>query len=412
MMRSMFSGVSGLKVHQTRMDVIGNNIANVNTVGYKSQRVTFSDVFSQTIQGASSANDETGRGGVNPMQVGLGVNVSSIDMLMTQGAAQRTDNPFDLMVNGDGFIVVGDANGTYFTRAGALRQDDEGNLVIPNGMKVQGWPSVYNEEKNEYVIQRQEVGNINLADPTIKNSSPTMTSKTQLSGNLCNTEKDAVNTSVTFYDSLGNPYTLQLKLTREKTTDADGKESVVPNKWNIEAADEITDPKGNKVAVTVDLSVKELEFNENGSLKTPGDKAFTIGFGGTGGTTSLTGTGSTISDINVDISGLTQYANDTNIDPKTLNGNMAGTLSGYSIGNDGIITATYDNGDRRPIAQVVVAEFDNTAGLEKEGDNLYISTTNSGDFDGIGKTGVFNTGVLEMYNVDLSAEITDMIINK
>ena len=216
----------------------------------------------------------------------------------------------------------------------------------------------------------------------------TMTSKTQLSGNLCNTEKDAVNTSVTFYDSLGNPYTLQLKLTREKTTDADGKESVVPNKWNIEAADEITDPKGNKVAVTVDLSVKELEFNENGSLKTPGDKAFTIGFGGTGGTTSLTGTGSTISDINVDISGLTQYANDTNIDPKTLNGNMAGTLSGYSIGNDGIITATYDNGDRRPIAQVVVAEFDNPAGLEKVGDNLYTSTTNSGDFDGIDRKSV------------------------
>ena len=131
MMRSMFSGVSGLKVHQTKMDVIGNNIANVNTVGYKAQRVTFNEVFSQTLQGASAANDDTGRGGVNAMQVGLGVNVSSIDMLMTQGATERTDNPFDLMINGSGFIVVGDSSGQYFTRNGALRVDDSGNLCIP-----------------------------------------------------------------------------------------------------------------------------------------------------------------------------------------------------------------------------------------------------------------------------------------
>ena len=136
MMRSMYSGVSGLRAHQTKMDVIGNNIANVNTLGYKSQRVTFNEIFSQTIQSASAASDETGRGGRNPMQVGLGVNVASIDVLMTQGAAQRTDNPFDLMIDGDGFIIVGDATGTYFTRAGALRQDDDGNLIIPNGMML------------------------------------------------------------------------------------------------------------------------------------------------------------------------------------------------------------------------------------------------------------------------------------
>lgn len=102
----------------------------------------------------------------------------------------------------------------------------------------------------------------------------------------------------------------------------------------------------------------------------------------------------------------------SDIDPKTLNGNTAGTLTGYSIGADGIITASYDNGDKRPIAQVVVAEFDNPAGLEKVGDNLYSATTNSGDFDGIGKAGVFNTGVLEMSNVDLSSEFTDMIITQ
>lgn len=409
MMRSMFSGVSGLKVHQTKMDVIGNNIANVNTVGYKSQRVTFSDVFSQTLQGASSASDDTGRGGLNPMQVGLGVNVSSIDMLMTQGAAQRTDNPFDLMINGDGFIVVGDADGQYFTRAGALRQDDEGNLVISNGMKVQGWPSVYNDQTNKYEISQQEVQPINLADPTIKNSNPSMTTKVQLAGNLCNTDTERI-TSVTFYDSVGNPYTLQLNFERATATN-NGVTTPVPNKWTVKPGTTIKDPAGHEIPVTVTIDNANLEFTPNGTLNTNA-KNLVIKFGGTGGSTTLAETGTVVSDIEVDISGLTQYATATDIDPKTLNGNTAGTLIGYSVGSDGIITASYDNGNKRPIAQVVIAEFDNPAGLEKVGDNLYSATTNSGEFDGVGKAGIFNTGVLEMSNVDLSSEFTDMIITQ
>ena len=417
MMRSMFSGVSGLKVHQTKMDVIGNNIANVNTVGYKSQRVNFSDVFSQTISGASSASDETGRGGVNAMQVGLGVNVSSIDMLMTQGAAQRTDNPFDLMINGDGFIVVKDETGKYFTRAGALRQDEDGNLVISNGMKVQGWLATYDTTKNEYVINSQEVQNINLADPTIKNSAPTTTTEAQLSGNLCNTDTSST-TSVSFYDSQGNYYTMNLTLTKNK----DENNNDLPNKWTITPTDQtindnvtittIKDDKGNKVQITgLELLNADIEFDESGKLISPEDKSFSIKFSTTGGTTTIS-TGSTVSDLTVDITGLTQYATTTNLDMKASNGNEAGTLSGYSIGSDGIITATYSNGDMRKIAQVVVAEFDNPTGLEKVGDNLYSMTSNSGEFDGIGSAGIFNTGVLEMSNVDLSSEFTDMIITQ
>lgn len=422
MMRSMFSGVSGLKVHQTRMDVIGNNIANVNTVGYKSQRVTFSDVFSQTISGASSANDETGRGGVNAMQVGLGVNVSSIDMLMTQGAAQRTDNPFDLMINGDGFIVVEDATGQYFTRAGALRQDDDGNLVISNGMKVQGWPATLDTTTNQYVINTQEVQDINLADPTIKSTSPTSTTKAQLSGNINNTSTSQT-TSISFYDSVGNYYTMNMNLERKKdaTTGA-----YVANEWTLSPANIsgtnviMSDAEGNSVEIPLtDLEIGgvagtattpptfDITFDTAGKLDTTQAQSFSISLSNTD-----TITGSTFSEIEVDISGLTQYATTPNLDSKAINGNAAGTLSGYSIGNDGIITATYSNGDIRKIAQVVVAEFDNPAGLEKVGDNLYSMTSNSGDFDGIGSAGVFNTGVLEMSNVDLSSEFTDMIITQ
>lgn len=417
MMRSMFSGVSGLKVHQTRMDVIGNNIANVNTVGYKSQRVTFSDVFSQTISGASSASDETGRGGVNAMQVGLGVNVSSIDMLMTQGAAQRTDNPFDLMINGDGFIVVGDATGQYFTRSGALRQDDDGNLVISNGMKVQGWLATYDTTNDQYIINSQEVQDINLADPTIKSSSPTLTSKAQLSGNINNIGTEAT-TSISFYDSVGNYYTMNMKFTRDPAK---------PNEWTLVPADTsdngaeayATDTNNQKVAFNADslftstgtgtgTGTLAVEFGENGKLATDQPINFKLMIANN----NVTDTGTTFSNITVDISGLTQYATKNNLDSKTSNGNAAGTLSGYSIGSDGIITATYSNGDIRKIAQVVLAEFDNPTGLEKVGDNLYSMTSNSGQFDGIGSAGVFNTGVLEMSNVDLSSEFTDMIITQ
>lgn len=429
MMRSMFSGVSGLKVHQTRMDVIGNNIANVNTVGYKSQRVTFSDVFSQTISGASSANDETGRGGMNAMQVGLGVNVSSIDMLMTQGSAQRTDNPFDLMINGDGFLVVGDASGKYFTRAGAIRQDADGNLVIANGMKVLGWngPAVPNPITGKNEIPRGEVQEINLAKGENASVKPLATTEITLSGNISSTD-EKVQTSFSFYDSLGNYYSMPITLTKNP---ADGKWAItVPtveiydDKGQVQGAPVpvITDQNGNKYEIEVpQFNTTDLEFDQLGKLVAPTDPIeFKVvlkdGVIVKPGDTPPTKPNSNISDANglslkVDVSTITQYSVKTNLDPKS-NGYAAGTLSGYSIGSDGIITATYTNGEMRPIAQIPLAQFDNPAGLEKVGDNLYAKTNNSGEFDGIGSAGIFNTGVLEMSNVDLSSEFTDMIVTQ
>ena len=275
MMRSMFSGVSGLRVHQTRMDVIGNNIANVNTVGYKSQRVTFSDVFSQTISSATGASDATGRGGINAMQVGLGVGVSSIDMLMTQGAAQRTDNPFDVMVDGDGFMVVGDANGRYYTRAGALRLDDAGNLVIPNGMKVQGWVA-QKDSTGEYKVNAQEVQPINLFSPEFKAASPTPTTKAEIAGNLSSTDTKK-EFSVGVYDSLGNYYTIPLTATKKASS---GTGDQATTTWEISVTEAETeaetidgkktkkfmsDAKGNKVAIDFDFT-QEITFNSYGKL--------------------------------------------------------------------------------------------------------------------------------------------------
>jgi flagellar hook protein FlgE len=136
----MYSGVSGLRAHQLKMDIIGNNIANVNTVGFKGQRVTFQEVYSQTIKGAGSP--QAGRGGTNSQQVGLGVSLSSIDTFHIRGAVQRTDNNTDLAVNGDGFFILSDSPdylSRSFTRAGNFSLDNDGNLVAANGYKVLGY---------------------------------------------------------------------------------------------------------------------------------------------------------------------------------------------------------------------------------------------------------------------------------
>lgn len=436
MMRSMYAGVSGLKVHQTKMDVIGNNIANVNTMGFKSQRVTFSDVFSQTVQSGTGANDETGRGGRNPMQIGLGSNISSIDTLMTTGSAQRTDNPFDLMVGGDGFIIVGDATGKYFTRAGALRQDEDGNLVTSTGMKVQGWPS--NEDGSEIV--RGPVQDIKLNSDSLTNTAPETTKGVSLSGNL-NKDDSPIATQVKMYDSLGNMYTLNAELVYTGVTgvDADAVSNwtyklpttmaqLAPPPAAKEPAIILVDKAGNKLAlpqpagaptitVTPDGATGgNLQFDNSGRMVSDG-KLIIDGINLLNGVNPETGIAAGINAkigdngaLVSDLSKLTQYSSKTSIDSSTVNGGPAGQMTGYDMGADGKILAHYSNGATRLLGQVVVAEFTNPAGLSKAGDNLFTETANSGEFDGIGSAGDFQTGVLEMSNVDLSKEFTEMII--
>jgi len=141
MMRSLFSGVSGLKTHQTRMDVIGNNIANVNTTSYKSQSMVFSDLLYQTTQAASGANAATGRGGINARQIGLGAKTGAISTAIAkQGSAQSTNNPWDIMITGDSFFVVSNGAQNFFTRDGSFTVDGAGNLVMSStGYTVMGW---------------------------------------------------------------------------------------------------------------------------------------------------------------------------------------------------------------------------------------------------------------------------------
>ena len=204
MMRSLFSGVSGLKVHQTKMDVIGNNIANVNTVAYKSNSVTFSEVFYQTTQSASGPNAETGKGGTNAMQIGLGSNVGAISQnIETEGASQRTDNPFDLKISGQSFFIVENAGATYFTRAGNFTVDESGKLVTASGLAVMGWGT-----DAEGDILKSNVKPLYLKNPDDQYTPPEPTTANTITGNINKEDQAFAKTggytsfNLKFFDSL------------------------------------------------------------------------------------------------------------------------------------------------------------------------------------------------------------------
>lgn len=218
MMRSLFSGVSGLKAHQTRMDVIGNNIANVNTTGYKSKALNFSDMLYQTTQAASGPNTNAGTGGINPRQIGLGVKTAAINTTITQeGATQSTGNPFDLKLTGEAFFVVSDGTNTYYTRDGSFNVDEAGNLCMAStGYIVQGW----GVDQDGNIIQGA-VGDLNVMS---KNSySAAATTQASASGIIDATDtnletKNGKIMNLQVLDNLGYEYNLQFGILPQTVT--------------------------------------------------------------------------------------------------------------------------------------------------------------------------------------------------
>lgn len=424
MMRSMFSGVSGLRTHQTRMDVIGNNIANVNTVGFKSGRVTFQEVFSQTLRGAGTPDSSTGRAGTNPMQVGLGVGISAIDTLMSRGSSQRTDNPTDMMIDGDGFFIIKGSkdSGFTFTRAGNFGIDEQGNLNL-NGNSVCGWEYDYTNKKFDTDKQvaplnifstRDSSGNITKDK---RNLAASATSEIEISGNLNVSSSSAQKQTVPviIYDSLGREYKVNVVFTRD-ATDA--------SKWTV-SADKIKvpqykadgtpdlDPSGNQIYKEITPTLAgNIDFDSTG--KPPSDPALTE-FTLTLGAADIV----PAADITakVKLGGLTAYAGDTTAKPADVNGYPPGQLVNFSVGTDGIISGVYSNGQQQVLGMVGVAVFSNPAGLLKVGENMFIQSTNSGKYTngvmlGTAGSGKLSPGTLEMSNVDLSKEFTDMIVTQ
>ena len=534
MMRSMYSAVSGLKTHQTKMDVIGNNIANVNTVAFKSSSVVFQDVLYQMTSNASGANAATGTGGVNAKQIGLGVTTGATNLsITTSGAAETTGRAFDIRLSDQSttnFFVVNNGSENLFTRAGSFYVDGAGNLCMTStGYTVMGWqvdPTTGN-------IKKDTVSALRVMQTSNLTSAPEATTQANVSGIIDKNDKDVLSDNglvktLTFFDNLGYSYTARFAI---KSTGVDGKYSVelekilnsdgttfydpatetdptksldnifgvssnatigtytsVQSGFYYDSATDslhvgnnaqgttitwknVTDKKdadypGYFTDNTKNYSLKEVYgvgdgiINQMKNSKNVG-VAVTKGvltikadvtdygidfstkdgtFKGVGSRNAQTKPNSVtlnmsklgnnptqFDDITIDFSGLKDADNggkSTAVmstgsidDGVTGKGKKLGAMIGISIDNNGLIKGTYDNGNTEILGQIAVAQFANASGLEKVGENCYRTTLNSGEFDGIGVEisadgSSMTSGELEMSNVDLSTEFTQMIITQ
>ena len=463
MMRSLFSGVSGLKTHQTRMDVIGNNIANVNTVAYKYSTMTFASLMSQTTQRASGANATTGTGGVNARQIGLGVKTSAININITaQGASQSTGNPFDIMITGENFFVVSDGKQNYFTRDGSFYVDGAGNLAMTSiGYNVMGWqPDIDPETGDVRGIKKDTVSALRIMSSANMTYPPEATSEAYMSGIIDLNDTDVTSdggkvVNLNFYDSLGYTYTAKFSFKQDPGTPADPNAgtAAIPGdqyKYTMSLV-EVQDSTGKKVpanaadaaayttimnSIMADRTVifdkktgkiASLAEGTNTPITNLNDMHFNLNLDVLNDTANPPATATDAGNfqkINLDISQLTTFDNKgtstagaTNgKDDKynTGSGRRVGAMIGVAIQQNGEIYASYDNGMTKLLGQIATARFANASGLEKQADNLYSATLNSGTFDGIGVDitadgGYMSTGQLEMSNVDLSSEFTEMI---
>lgn len=463
MMRSMFAGVSGLKTHQVRMDVIGNNIANVNTAGYKASRATFQEMLTQTMRGASAPTDA--RGGTNPLQVGLGVQLGSIDVRHTQGNTQSTGYVTDLAIEGDGFFILGQGENRVYTRAGIFGLDSgtEGNLVsLVNGMRVLG----YKADREGKIDPNSPLEPLYIsASETV---SPRATEDVYFSGNLDLRLRpgERRDRTVQVYDSRGREHTVVVGLTHQgdnqwswdahwqivsNTIPLARAGSLEPNvEYSVVVENggyELQDADGTAVATSTD-GVKwlvadtgyEFEFvgklNDNEQVKVTLEQGMLlltvqrkldqegiISFNEDGSYSDVDSNEITFSPANaqdlkieLDFTQFTQYADTFTGKFLSQNGYTSGALESFTIDQNGVIVGSFSNGLTRNLGQVALAKFANPGGLVRTGSTMFAETANSGTAQ-IGSPGVPGYGQiapssLEMSNVDLSEEFTEMIITQ
>ena len=438
MMRSLYSGVSGLQNHQIRMDVLGNNIANVNTTGYKKGRVNFQDLISQTIAGAARPTDEVG--GVNPKQVGLGMLLATIDTIHSQGSLQTTGVMTDMAIQGNGFFIMSAGDKEFFTRAGAFGLDENGYLVNPaNGMSVQGWVA----ETIGGVTSINTAADIeNLIIPVGEKDPARATTEVMIASNLdkrtavipagADPDSQAVRegtwtTTFDIFDSFGNAHKLQIDFTRDPLT---------ANRWRAEVAvdpeAEIPTNTGVAGGLAAEPNVFYLDFDNLGALESVLDSNLTV-LGDEGdlivpvifdvpdaeevaGATFRQTLNLQIGTVGAYRDSITQFAEKSSTKAIKQDGYTMGYLETFKIDQTGMITGVYSNGANRILGQIALATFTNPGGLEKEGENTYVTSNNSGDpnvgTSGVAGKGKIIAGALEMSNVDLAEQFTDMIITQ
>jgi flagellar hook protein FlgE len=437
MMRSLFSGVSGLQNHQVRMDVIGSNIANVNTTGFKKGRVNFQDLLYQQLSGAARPTEQVG--GVNPKEVGLGMSIASIDTIHTQGSLQTTGVGTDLAVQGNGFFVLKNGEQSFYTRAGAFGLDNSGTLVNPaNGLRVQGWMARTVDGATRLDTARD------VEDLVIPVGSKDPAKATTAVDFACNLDKRTIEipegadaatvqdgtyaTDFKVFDSFGTQHTLRVNFTRvpgeanrwQATVNVDPESATATNTlvgvgapgaantFNVDFSNlgtlaGVTDAAGNASAAAGNVAVQvafDVAGARAGADGQPVRQQFAVNLGQIGSVVNT----------------VTQFAEQSTTKAFRQDGYTMGYLQNFKVDQSGVITGVYSNGTNRTIGQVAMASFANPGGLEKAGDNTYTVSNNSGlanvSPSGVAGKGKLIAGALEMSNVDLAEQFTDMIVTQ
>lgn len=438
MMRSLYSGVSGLQNHQTRMDVIGNNISNVNTTGFKRGRVNFQDMISQQVGGAAKPTEELG--GVNPKDVGLGMTIATIEQVFSQGNLQTTGVSTDVAIQGNGFFILKDGDESFYTRNGQFGLDSNGTLVNPaNGQRVQGWMA--RDLNGEQIVQTAAtptdlVVPVGSKDPAKATENVLFacnlnknTPEIQEGASASDIAKGTWGIEEKIYDSFGKEHLLSVSFTKVPgvpnswqatvNVDADNADftqtrvglgttdgvqnTFIVNFDNYGQLASVEDSSGNisnqegEIILQSSFTVPEANADENGN---PYRQTFSINLGTIGSMKNA----------------ITQSASPSSTKAYSQDGYKLGYLDNFKIDSSGTITGVYSNGTNRVIGQLALATFANDRGLEKAGNNTYVETNNSGQANigesGIAGKGSLLAGALEMSNVDLSEQMTDMIVTQ
>lgn len=382
MIRSLSTAISGLRGNQIKLDVIGNNIANVNTVAFKKSQVRFEDLLSQTLQGATAPMI---RGGINPSQVGMGMRVSSSMSTHYQGPIQNTDWETDLAIEGAGYFIVSDGREHFYTRDGSFGQDASGHLVNVNGLRLMGWAGAGDISGAELVPLHIPLGEQAVARAT---------SQISFAGNL--DVRQAADEQYSYeqyiYDSLGRCYFVEFTFTPAEDSNS-WRCAVSSGDLAIGSADPGEPVELGELRFT-DEGLLDLENSSIGSLTASPERAAPL-------------------EITLSFQGCTQLAAASNILVREQNGFPTGELISFEIGRSGAITGSYSNGMIESIGQIPLAFFTNPEGLIREGGNLFQSTSNSGEarrgLPGTEGRGLLRSSSLEMSNADIAVEFTELI---
>ena len=384
MMRSLSSAVGALRNHQIYVDVIAANIANVNTTGFKASRVTFQAVLSQTLRYARAPQVTSTLGGLNPMQVGLGVRLSGIDTIFTQGSLEATGRPSDLAIEGDGFFILSDGEANYYTRDGILDSWNSTLVHVSTGMAVQGWQAA----DDGTVDVTQPISSISI--PFGRTVQASATTSVSFEGNLDAgaATSDTLQGSMSIYDSLGNLHNITLTFTKTGV-----------NQWTWLAT---TTDTGLTIAPA---TATTITFESDGTYSdTNPDAVLTITYTN-GATTPAT--------VDLDLTQITQVGHTGGVSVADQDGMPPGTLLAFGVDEGGLVTGIYSNGVQQTLGQIALARFMNPSGLMTVGRSLFIESANSGlaqTGSGSGQGyGNLASGYLEMANVDLAQEFVNMI---